>query len=94
MQTKFVLKSQIKITKNLKSVPNCSVYIFGPVDIMVIDKTDSLEPPLYSTRLQIYSRYTPQPPLNSTMLQIYSRYTLQPLSSCSILNQTTDLLQV
>ena len=42
MQTKFVLKSQIKITKNLKSVPNCSVYIFGPVDIMVIDKTDSL----------------------------------------------------
>jgi len=42
MKTKFVLKSQIKITKNLKSVPNCSVYIFGPVDIMVIDKTDSL----------------------------------------------------
>ena len=38
MQTKFVLKSQIKITKNVQSVPNCSVYIFGPVDIMVIDK--------------------------------------------------------
>ena len=42
MQTKFVLKSQIKITKNFKSVPNCSAYIFGPVDIMVIEKTDSL----------------------------------------------------
>ena len=34
--TQFVLKSQIKITKNFKSVPNCSAYIFGPVDIMVI----------------------------------------------------------
>ena len=42
MQTKFVLKSQIKFTKNFKSGPNCSMYIFGPVDIMVIDKTDSL----------------------------------------------------
>ena len=43
MKTKFVLKSQIKINKNLRSGPNCSAYIFGPVDIMVIDKTDSLE---------------------------------------------------
>ena len=42
MKTKFVLKSQIKITKNLKSVPNCSAYIFGPIDIMVIEKNDSL----------------------------------------------------
>jgi len=38
----FFLKCQIKITKNLKSGLNCPVYIFGPVDIMVIDKTDSL----------------------------------------------------
>ena len=36
-------KCQIKITKNLKSGLNCPVYIFGPVDIMVIDKTDSLD---------------------------------------------------
>ena len=36
LQTKF----QIKIIKNLESGP---VFIFGPVDIMVIDKTDSLD---------------------------------------------------
>ena len=41
MQTIF-WKCQIKINKNLKSGLNCPVYIFGPVDIMVIDKTDSL----------------------------------------------------
>ena len=35
MQTKFVLKSQIKITLNSKSGLNCPVYIFGPVDRMV-----------------------------------------------------------
>ena len=29
-------KSQIKITKNLKSGSNCSAYIFGSVYIMVI----------------------------------------------------------
>ena len=47
MQTKFFFKCQIKITKNLKSGLNCPVYIFGPVDIMVIDKTDSLEINVY-----------------------------------------------
>ena len=40
-QTKFFLKCQIKIAWNLKSGLNCPVYIFGPVDIIVIDKTDS-----------------------------------------------------
>ena len=50
-ETKFVLKSQIKITKNLRSGPNCSAYIFGPVDIMVIDKTDSLGQHLWFIKL-------------------------------------------
>ena len=39
MQTKFVSKMS---NHNLKSGLNCPVYIFGPVDTMVIDKTDSL----------------------------------------------------
>ena len=39
MQTKFVSKMS---NQNLKSSLNCPVYIFGPVDTMVIDKTDCL----------------------------------------------------
>ena len=42
MQTKFVLKMSNQKTLNLKSGLNCPVYILGPVDIMVKDKTDSL----------------------------------------------------
>ena len=43
LQTKFFEKCQIKIIKNLESGLNCPVFIFGPIDIMVIDKTDSLD---------------------------------------------------
>ena len=66
MKTKFVLKSQIKITKNLKSVPNCLAYISGPVDIMVIDKTDSWDKISFSVRHSLSENL---PPSNRTVLE-------------------------
>jgi len=47
-------KCQIKITKNLKSGLNCPVYIFQPADIVVIDKTDSLESFLYYSMQRMF----------------------------------------